>query len=106
MRLAPAGNVRPKLVATVVAASSALVVPPEAATTACTNVVSGLMVVEPAGALRATVLGAPVSTFTPPVAMMVPVGAPAGMKKLPLASVVPSAKSMSGSTSPLPSTSM
>ena len=58
-----------------------------ASITAWTKVVKGLMVVEPAGALSATVLATPVSMFTPPTAMMVPVGAVLGKKKLPLASV-------------------
>ena len=47
------------------------------------------MVVEPSGALSGIVLGTPVSMLTPPTAMMLPLGAPVGMKKLPLASVVP-----------------
>ena len=64
------------------------------------------MVVEPAGAFSGTVLGTPVSMLTPPTAMMVPVGAPEGMKKLPLASVVPTRKSAPGSAVPLPLVSM
>ena len=47
------------------------------------------MAVEPSGAFSGIVLGTPVSIFTPPMAMMLPLGAPVGMKKLPLASVVP-----------------
>ena len=59
-----------------------------------------MMVLEPTGALRTVVLATPVSILTPPVTMMAPWGAPLGMKKLPLASVVPTKKSVA-STVPL-----
>ena len=78
-------SVRPRLLATDVAAAAALT--PVALTTACTRVVRGLMVVEPEGAFRVMVLTTPVSIFTPPVAMMVPV-MPEGIRKFPFESVV------------------
>ena len=85
----PAGKFNPSAAATFVAASSAVMVVPAGAAsiTACTKVVSGLTVVEPAGAFRAKALTTPVSILTPPSAMMVPAGAELGKKKLPLASV-------------------
>ena len=83
--------VRPRLVATVamaVAIVAVVAVPPLAWTTACTNVVKGLTMVEPSGALRSMVFKTPVSMLTPPTAMMLPL-VPIGRKKLPPASVVP-----------------
>ena len=52
-----------------------------------------MMVLEPAGAFSAMVFATPVSILTPPVAMMVP-EMPWGMKKLPLASVMPSQRTL------------
>ncbi len=70
-------------------------------TTACTRVVSGLTVVEPAGAFSAIVLATPVSMLTPPTAMMVPLGASVGMKKSPVSLVRPMKKSVASSATPL-----
>ena len=78
--MVPAGKVRPSAVVTLAAAVAAVTVVPAGAAsmTACTRVVNGLTVVEPAGALKLKVLGTPVSMLTPPTAMMVPVGAVVG----------------------------
>ena len=62
--------------------------------------------VEPSGALSATVLGTPVSMFTPPTAMMVPWGAVLGIKKLPLPSVTTPTSFSDASATPLPLLSM
>ena len=51
------------------------------------------------------VLGMPVSILTPPMAMMVPVGVPAGRKKLPLLLVtIPVFSPASATPLPLAST--
>ena len=85
-RSTPVG--RPKAVDTAAEASLAVTAPALATKYSSTKVVSGLITLEPSGAINVKVLGRPVSILTPPEAMTVPV-TPSGIIKAPLASVVP-----------------